>query len=97
MTENPDHTPLCHCGSCEDALEAAARGMETLLEHQCFHWLFAIVYLQTLAVNGVLLFDPELQVRARRLHAWAEEHADEITDRFNQALEKGGHSARSMN
>lgn len=94
---NPDHTPLCHCGSCEDALEAAARGVEQMLEHQCFHWLIAVVCLQTLAVNGILGVDEDAVERVLRIREWADEHAEEIVERFQQALDKGGHSAARIN
>ena len=94
---NPKHTQLCGCGSCEDALDAAARGIEQLLEHQCFHWLIAIVALQTLAVNGVLIADDEAAERVLRLREWADEHAEEIAARFQQAIDKGGHGAGRLN
>lgn len=93
----PDHTPLCHCGSCEDALDAAARGIEQLLEHQCFHWLIAIVALQTTAINGILIADDAAAERVSRLREWADEHAEEIAERFQQAIDKGGHGAGRLN
>lgn len=97
MSNPENHTPLCHCGSCEDALDAAARGIEQLLEHQCFHWLIAIVYLQMTAMNGILMYDEEAQERIERVHEWAEEHAEEIAARFQQAIDKGGHGAGRLN
>jgi hypothetical protein len=43
---NPTHTPLCQCGSCEEAFDAALRTMEQLLTNQCPAWFIAVTRAQ---------------------------------------------------
>lgn len=88
---NPEHTPLCHCGSCEDAVEAAFKTMEQLLTHQCFHWFIAVTSIQDSVVRGIVETDPEAADRLARFQEYVLEHGDELADRLEGMLERVQH------
>jgi hypothetical protein len=88
---NPEHTPLCHCGSCEDAVEAAFKTMEQLLTHQCFHWFIAVTSVQQALVAGVLENDPAAAERFALFQAHVLEHGEELADRLEAMLDRVQH------
>lgn len=86
----PEHTPLCHCGSCEDAVEAAFRTMEQMLEHQCIHWFVAVTILQAKVVQSIVDSDPEAAIRALRFQDHLHENHESYGDRLVAIIERGG-------
>lgn len=85
---NPLHTSLCHCGSCEDAVDAAFRAMEQLLTHQCIHWFVAVTVLQARVAQGFVDGDPRAAALAARFDHFMGEHGDAMADRLSALLVK---------
>lgn len=57
---NPLHTPLCQCGSCEEAFDAALKTMEQLLTHQCPAWFIAVTRAQWHVAEMLIELNPNV-------------------------------------
>lgn len=56
---NPLHDPLCQCGSCEEAFDAALKTMEQLLTHQCPAWFIAVTLAQWRVAEMLIELNPD--------------------------------------
>lgn len=57
---DPAHTPLCQCGSCEEAFDAALKTMEQLLTHQCPAWFIAVTRAQWHVAEMLIELNPNV-------------------------------------
>ena len=102
----PDHLPLCGCGTCQQAFDAAMNGIEKLLENQCWHWVMAVVMVQADVMSAVLAGraeangpEDDANERALRMHQWLQDNNEACYARLQELIETKGHGAsnRSVN
>lgn len=87
---NPDHTPLCQCGSCEEAFDAALKTMEQLLTHQCPAWFFAVTMAQWRVAEQLLALNPEGQPFADRFEGHLYDQHEPYGKRLDDMLKRAG-------
>ena len=79
---NPLHDPLCECGSCNEAFDAALKTMEQLLTHQCPAWFIAVTRAQWRVAEMML----ELNADAAPYFLRFEEHLTNNNDVYGKRV-----------
>ena len=87
---NPLHDPLCQCGSCEEAFDAALKTMEQLLTNQCPAWFIAVTLAQWRVASQILELNPDVVGYAARFEDHLNAGGAAYGRRVAEALERAG-------
>lgn len=87
---NPLHDPLCQCGSCEEAFDAALKTMEQLLTNQCPAWFIAVTYAQWRVAEQILELNPDTMPYAVRFATHLDAGGEAYGKRIAEAMRRAG-------
>lgn len=96
--EDIGHSALCFCGTCKEAFEAGLNAAIVSLNHQCPQWTIQTAYAQLAVAQAALIasgvgemalgwFNAEAQ---KKMYEIALSRSDEILDKANLAMSRGG-------
>jgi hypothetical protein len=87
---NPLHDPLCQCGSCEEAFDAALKTMEQLLTHQCPAWFIAVTRAQWHVAEMLIELNTNVRPYVGRFELHLADNSFAYGQRIEAMLQRAG-------
>jgi len=87
---NPLHDPLCQCGSCEEAFDAALKTMEQLLTNQCPAWFIAVTRAQWHVAEMLIELNANSRPYVQRFDLHLAENGVAYGKRIEEMLQRAG-------
>lgn len=87
---SPLHDPLCQCGSCNEAFDAALKTMEQLLTHQCPAWFIAVTRAQWHVAEMLLELNPSTRSYYARFELHLADNNVAYGKRLEEMLQRAG-------